>query len=225
LDLSWIIEIASGPAAASFAAFVFRKHRTLLLWRVSVLHAAICLGILTACLLFFGRLLWGGAVIALPAALADAPILLIFSQRTGSPSSGRFFLITIVAFIAPILALLAWSTLNARIMQWRATQIAEDRPFCIQASEGDGDATWYRAVTEWRQLYGFKMQAPFVEGSGFDPGITASFHAVLILGGKGPLTYYNWSYRAENFQLIDAYEAAETSVVCIPTANFFEGLR
>jgi hypothetical protein len=176
-------------------------------------------------------LIYGGRqVVALwrrPAQKSINPSTLLGGRR-------RFWAVVLLVVSGLMLTFLYWFPLYPRIVQWRALQTVGSDPLCIQVGAPDTtknvalEATTYSVVTRWSELSGANMQAPWAEGSGFDPGIHPTFHAVLVVRRAAGTALYNWSYRLMNFVPIDdPYWVADTERLfeCSPVRNFFDGLR
>jgi hypothetical protein len=136
----------------------------------------------------------------------------------------------LLLFILPIALLM---TCNQFVVEYRARQIAGDRPYCILVPNYNV-YTSYETATRRSQLSFTSMSATYRLTTGSLGGYWATNHAVLVL--DNPREYLNWSYRAENF-VHDAFNishgvgtngepiAATRFKPCVPERDFVATLE
>lgn len=189
----------SGPLVAfaiSAGALILDQPASRLMKRAVALHFGMSL--VVALMVWvtdqFGFAIW---LFILLAALVDLPILALAPGRIDSPRAVKLLHMVVVSSAAgPIAGLFLWSTLNITIVEWRARAVAGSHPYCVQVPKDYLGR--YKAVTQWSELAGLRMQTPFTNGGG-STDYQFAFHAVLVVRKGGGDQFYNWSYFAQSF--------------------------
>jgi hypothetical protein len=155
----------------------------------------------------------------------------LFSEDRSVRLKARYILAgSLSLFILPTVLLM---TCNQFVVEYRARQIAGDRPYCILVPNYNV-YTSYETATRRSQLSFTSMSATYRLTTGSLGGYWATNHAVLVL--DNPREYLNWSYRAENF-VHDAFNishgvgtngepiAATRFKPCVPERDFVATLE
>lgn len=181
----------------------------------------LCHGILSTIFIFVA--VDRGWIVTLLALAPHLPLALALSVRCHEQRVLRRLLsVTCAATVLPALLLLLWSLANPLVIAAASIIRAEGAPFCLQHTAQN---LGYVEVASWRELSGFKLQAPWSNGGGSDE-FQFTFHAVLVVETSSGATFHNWSYYRQSFQPMAerARQALHIRQVCIPRKNFFADL-
>jgi hypothetical protein len=120
--------------------------------------------------------------------------------------------LTVGGLMALILPMLLLLTCNQFLVEYRAENIAGDRPYCILLTS-DAASPIYETATQRSQLSFTRMRGRY----GSRGGYFTSNHAILVL--DDPREFLNWSYRAENF-VRDPVLKVHVDKPCVPQRHF-----